>query len=466
MDYFSPQVITLDANTRLWDLDRKNNTPLEDMVPGERVLLISEVGNSGANYEAVSLRSGVRGMVSINNVEWASRMPPVEEEIVRALPRDYLWAIVARTTNDENRIILVDLSSPVAALRLPLRVSGRVEEIYFPDPEQGIVSVRQDGEHENSSLQNSLLRVPTETSPWALYAVPKPVRYMRAGELLDGLREHPPLYVVADAKVDVQRLLDTWQKTYERIRMMQYASAQAAALRPLMYGPPKDVEIKHDPAEAPVSTEDKNPKVAALKAISGSIKKTPDEVAKTRLAIADMLNYATTLTLETHMTEPTKPASTEPSLTQTLKANAVLGFIAATSEGAVELAQDLLAKAAEDSFNPATALIVASVIRSKPSKVAIGLGLGIGLPYFAPKIPHARAQRLAGVVGNILQQRAFAVTFTETYNKFGRPLIDHFVRAAATLPDEWETAIPETKTLGESVSVNMEAAAKEAMKAQ
>lgn len=118
--------------------------------------------------------------------------------------------------------------------------------------------------------------------------------------------------------------------------------------------------------------------------------------------------------------------------------NATQGLIIGTTQEAVELVQGLLAAQARKSSNPIIGGVMAEAIESRAGNVAIGLGVGVGLPFMMHLIPEGRPRRLAQTVSTVCQQQAFATGFRAIYQVVAKPLINHFVAAAASLPEEWE----------------------------
>lgn len=142
--------------------------------------------------------------------------------------------------------------------------------------------------------------------------------------------------------------------------------------------------------------------------------------------------------------------------------NATQGLIIGTTQEAIDLVQGLLAAQARKSSNPIVGGMMAEAIESRAGNVVIGLGVGVGLPFMMHLIPEGRPRRLAQTVSTVCQQQAFATGFRAVYQTVAKPLINHFVAAAASLPEEWSppsepAGLPEalraaaTEVVGEKV---------------
>ena len=144
-----------------------------------------------------------------------------------------------------------------------------------------------------------------------------------------------------------------------------------------------------------------------------------------------------------------------------LKENAVQGTVIATCNEGVEIVKQQLSKAARESTNMIVSGMLADAIDSKVGTVVIQGALGVGLPFLLPHIPEGKPRRLAVRAANALQQQGFATAIQGAYQLLAKPLINHLIEAAKTLPDDWGTDDGViVATLSDGAKVNATEAAK------
>ena len=151
------------------------------------------------------------------------------------------------------------------------------------------------------------------------------------------------------------------------------------------------------------------------------------------------------------------PRSITSQIVSRAASNAGQGLVIASCNTSVNIVTEALADAIDESTNPMIAGPLKKIITSKLGKIGVGLATGIALPFLAPRLPEGRARDLCLNAADVMQQQSFSLGYEAVFEKVGRPLLNHFIEVAKSLPADWEPAPAEPVALGDGVKVNTKA---------